>query len=415
MTKQVISCILSTIVCIQRINSRRPSGSNSLGGLFKRTDAPFGGRKENPIVMIVPCECGAKLKIDDAKIADKGAKVRCPRCGNVLPVKRPSPTPSEPPARIIPLPKKAALSGALTGPLVLVAHDSDVVRNMVSELLTGAGFRVDTAADGVEALKKATENKPHGMVLDVGLPGIYGFELCERLKGNPATEPIKIVLLSSVYDMRRYKRTPTNLYGADDYIEKHHIPDFLLIKLRKLIFPEQFPAGPPRIKEQAHHDLPEMSRPPAREFESSLLTLESPARTDRDFSDSLPSRSAIPKPRATDGQEGAALFPESLSLEASIFQKEECDIPRVDEADPEAVEKARRFARIIVSDIALYNQEAVIEGLKNGTFYELLKNDVDEGRDLYEGRVPGVIKVKRDYYQEAFDNFIAAAQKRNVR
>ena len=87
----------------------------------------------------------------------------------------------------------------------------------------------------------------------------------------------------------------------------------------------------------------------------------------------------------------------------------------MDEADPEAVEKARRFARIIVSDIALYNQEAVIEGLKNGTFYELLKNDVDEGRDLYEGRVPGVIRVKRDYYQEAFDNFIAAAQKRNVR
>ena len=53
--------------------------------------------------MIVPCECGAKLKIDDAKIADKGAKVRCPRCGNVLSVKRPSSTPSEPPARIIPV------------------------------------------------------------------------------------------------------------------------------------------------------------------------------------------------------------------------------------------------------------------------------------------------------------------------
>ena len=67
--------------------------------------------------------------------------------------------------------------------------------------------------------------------------------------------------------------------------------------------------------------------------------------------------------------EASAVLPESFSLDASIFQKEECDIPKVDEADPEAVEKARRFARIIVSDIALYNQEAVIEGLKNGTFY----------------------------------------------
>ena len=73
-------------------------------------------------------------------------------------------------------------------------------------------------------------------------------------------------------------------------------------------------------------------------------------------------------------------------LDASIFQKEECDIPRVDEADPEAVEKARRFARIIVSDIALYNQEAVIEGLKNGTFYDLLRKDIEEGlaREILE-------------------------------
>ncbi len=87
----------------------------------------------------------------------------------------------------------------------------------------------------------------------------------------------------------------------------------------------------------------------------------------------------------------------------------------MDEADPKAVEKARRFARIIVSDIALYNQEAVIEGLRNGTFFELLNADVSEGRDLYEGRVPAVIRAKKDYYQEAFDNFIAAAKKKIVR
>jgi len=362
--------------------------------------------------MIVSCDCGAKLKIDDAKLSGKGVKVRCPRCGNVIPVQKPSSTPS------VPLRKTAASIGApasLSDALVLVAHDSDVVRKTVADFLSDAGFRVDTAADGVEALKRATENKPQGMVLDVGLPGIYGFELCERLKGNPATQSIKIVLLSSVYDMRRYKRTPTNLYGADDYIEKHHIPDFLVHKLRKLIFPEQFDVELSGNKEHSHHDLPEMSRPPAREFESSLLSPQHPAQTERAFPDAFPSRSAVPKPGSSDGQEGPALFPESLSLDASIFQKEECDIPRVDEADPEAVEKARRFARIIVSDIALYNQESVIEGLMKGTFYDLLRQDVDEGRELYEGRVPGLIKAKKDYYQEAFDNFITAAQKKNVR
>lgn len=362
--------------------------------------------------MIVSCECGAKLKIDDAKISGKGVKVRCPRCGNVIPVQKPSSTPPVPSRKTAaPIAAPASLSDAL----VLVAHDSDVVRKTVTDFLSEAGFRVDTAADGVEALKKATENRPQGMVLDVGLPGIYGFELCERLKGNPETVSIKIVLLSSVYDMRRYKRTPTNLYGADDYIEKHHIPDSLVSKLRKLIFPEQVDAELPRIKEHSHHDLPEMSRPPAREFESSLLSPQHPAQGEHTFPDAFPSPSAVPKSGASDGQEGSALVPESLSLDASIFQKEECDIPRVDEADPEAVEKARRFARIIVSDIALYNQEAVIEGLMNGTFYDLLRKDVDEGRELYEGRVPRLIRAKKDYYQEAFDNFIAAAQKKNVR
>jgi predicted Zn finger-like uncharacterized protein len=361
--------------------------------------------------MIVSCECGAKLKIDDAKISGKVVKVRCPRCGNVIPLQKPSAAASETAEKIAgPIAVPASVSAAL----VLVAHDSDVVRKMVADFLLDAGFRVDTAADGVEALQKAMENRPNGMVLDVGLPGIYGFELCERLKGNPATQSIKIVLLSSVYDMRRYKRTPTNLYGADDYIEKHHIPDSLVNKLRKLISPEQFTAELPRIKEHSHHDLPEMSRPPAREFESSLLRPQ-PALKERVLPDALPSESIVPKPASMEGLDGSALFPESLSLDASIFQKEECDIPRVDEADPEAVEKARRFARIIVSDIALYNQEAVIEGLMNGTFYDLLRQDVDEGRELYERRVPSLIRTKKDYYQEAFDNFITAAQKKNVR
>jgi predicted Zn finger-like uncharacterized protein len=362
--------------------------------------------------MIVSCECGAKLKIDDAKLSGKGIKVRCPRCGNVIPVQKGPSPPSEPSRKTAaPIAAPASLSDAL----VLVAHDSDVVRKTVNDVLSDAGFRVDTAADGVEVLKKVNENRPQGMVLDVGLPGIYGFELCERLKGDPETLSIKIVLLSSVYDTRRYKRTPTNLYGADDYIEKHHIPDSLVNKLRKLIFPEQLEAELPRIKEHSHYDLPEMSRPPAREFESSLISTQHPAQAKNSLPDALPSRSAVPKPGSSDGQDGSALFPESLSLDASIFQKEECDIPRVDEADPEAVEKASRFARIIVSDIALYNQEAVIEGLMNGTFYDLLRKDVEEGRELYEGRVPILIRTKKDYYQEAFDNFIAAAQKKNVR
>jgi predicted Zn finger-like uncharacterized protein len=355
--------------------------------------------------MIVACDCGARLKIDETKIAGKKVKVRCPRCGNLLPLQQARSAAPVPLAGKTPSP---SVSGA---PLVLVAHDSDVVRQMVSSVLTEDGFRVETAPDGVEALKKATGLKPQGLVLDVGLPGIYGFELCERLKGDPATKAIKIVLLSSVYDMRRYKRTPASLYGADDYIEKHHIPDFLAVKLRKLIYPEAFADAEAVGAASPHSELPEMSRPPAREFESSLLSREPQSQVEKDVPDAA-ARFAAPRKQQTDGSDQAAILPESISLEASIFQKEECDIPRVREEDPQAVEKARRFARIIVSDVALYNQETVIEGIRNGNFYELLKTDIQEGRELYEKRVPAAIRTKKDYYQEAFDNFISAAKRR---
>ncbi len=356
--------------------------------------------------MIVPCECGAKLRIDDAKIGEQGVKVRCPRCGNILTARKGMEAPG---TAVLP---KGGGSPAATLPLVLVAHDSAVVRDTICGVVAEAGFQSDTAADGIEALKKTVENKPRAIVLDVGLPGLYGFELCERLKGSSETCDIKIILVSSVYDMRRYKRTPVSLYGADDYIEKHHIPDFLPAKLQKLIYPEKYESLSVTPPGHAPGELPATVKPPEREFHPALLKPEQLAQMERPAV--RPSSIQDAAPKAVDISETPAITPESFSLDASIFQKEECDIPRVDELDPEAVEKARRFARIIVSDIALYNQDAVAEGLKNGTFYELLKTDVDEGRELYENRVPRVIRAKKDYYQEAFDNFIAV-QGKNVR
>jgi len=355
--------------------------------------------------MIVPCECGAKLRVDDAKVRDKSVKVRCPRCGNVLLVQKPAKLASSRPANTVALQPSGA-------PLVLVAHDSEVVRTMISRVLQDAGFAVDTASDGHEALRKAVNARPQAMVLDVGLSGIYGFELCERLKGNAQTSAIKIVLLSAVYDMRRYKRTPVSLYGADDYIEKHHIPDFLPVKIRNLIQPSE--SSKTRTA-GVSSDAPPKKETPSREFDLALFKPQSLMPTEPQQATAGASASAGESTAVrADMPDSAAISPESLSLDSSIFQKEECDIPAVDAADPEAEEKARRFARIIVSDIALYNQETVVDGLRNGTFYELLKNDVTEGRELYEKRVPAAIRTKKDYYQEAFDNFIKT-QKKTVR
>ena len=66
---------------------RRICGRHAPDRAVQAKECALRRKEERPLSMIVPCECGAKLKIDDAKIGPQGVKVRCPRCGNVIPVR----------------------------------------------------------------------------------------------------------------------------------------------------------------------------------------------------------------------------------------------------------------------------------------------------------------------------------------
>jgi DNA-binding response OmpR family regulator len=170
-----------------------------------------------------------------------------------------------------------------------------MVREMVSGVLLDAGYRIEHASDGIEALAKAAERSPKVMIIDVGLPGIYGFELCERLKSEHATSGIKIILLASVYGITRYKRKPTSLYGADDYIEKHHIADSLVPKINSLL-QDKGPAGVPApAAGHDHHESAVPPPPPVRRR----------AGTGRSFS----GRRALPWTRETGREQGKRPHP----------------------------------------------------------------------------------------------------------
>ena len=433
--------------------------------------------------MIVTCTCGAKLKVSDDKLSEAGVRIKCPKCGTVHLARRSAPAASEPisepampwfapassvaspppaPAVTVPVsaPKAEPASMPRTVPapsssLMLVAHDSKLVAEMVQGVVKEAGLTVVHAADGLDALKKATALKPKVMIVDVGLTGIYGFELCERLKGDPDTRNIKIILLSSVYGLTAYKRNPVTLYGADDFIEKHHIPDKLVPKLRQLLSGQ--PAAAPDLAASTGDASPApglsprpsaamTAKPSPQVPAAGFIAPEVPdvlpkvpvtldiARK-RFSSQSSPAPGAPPpkaeEPRALQASptpavaaqteppkpeiRRPAMQDESLKLDASFFEQDEYAAPVKEPqkvaVDPEEVERARRFARLIVSDIALYNQEAVAEGIARGTFYDLLNEDITEGRALYEKRVPETIRQSKDYFQEAFDNFIAAKKK----
>jgi hypothetical protein len=68
---------------------------------------------------------------------------------------------------------------------------------------------------------------------------------------------------------------------------------------------------------------------------------------------------------------------------------------------------ARRFARLLVTEIKLYNEQAVVEGRTNNDLYARLRRDVDRSRDMYEKRISPVIARKADYFHDEIVRILA--------
>ncbi|MBC7811373.1 MAG: response regulator [Burkholderiales bacterium] len=101
---------------------------------------------------------------------------------------------------------------------VLLIEDSKTQAAQIKEILESVGLRVRIAYDGPEGIRDATENPPSLVVLDVKLPSMDGFQVCRRLKRNPATENVPVIMLTDKADP---KATMSGLRsGADDYIPK---------------------------------------------------------------------------------------------------------------------------------------------------------------------------------------------------
>jgi len=101
---------------------------------------------------------------------------------------------------------------------VLVVDDEPMARTLLRLMLVRAGFEVLEAADGMEALTKVKEQLPDIMILDVMMPGIDGFAVCEALREEEATSHLPVIMLSAKTDnlsVRRGLRA-----GATKYLTK---------------------------------------------------------------------------------------------------------------------------------------------------------------------------------------------------
>src|SRR6516164_9775132 len=83
-------------------------------------------------------------------------------------------------------------------PSILYVDDDEVMRHAFTWILEREGFRTREATNGTEALRLAAE-KPDLIILDVNLPDIDGFEVCRRIKSQPATSDIPVLHMSGVY------------------------------------------------------------------------------------------------------------------------------------------------------------------------------------------------------------------------
>jgi DNA-binding response OmpR family regulator len=115
---------------------------------------------------------------------------------------------------------------------VLVVDDDDVIRQLICLNLELEGFEVHQAADGLDALEKVREVDPAVVTLDIMMPKLDGWDAAARLRSDPATAHVRVVLLSAraqEADLKRGSRL-----GVDFYLTKPFDPDELVAVVRRL-------------------------------------------------------------------------------------------------------------------------------------------------------------------------------------
>ncbi len=231
---------------------------------------------------------------------------------------------------------------------VLVAVENTTIRERINSILKAEGYSIINVFDGMEAIIKTIRELPFLAVLGLTLPKVYGTEACKRLKTKPETKDIKILLVSALYDTPISEAGTMADFGADSYIDEQQIEDLLMDKvdiLRGIKKPEE-PESAKKVVTEEERKVSEESGQPA----------------------------SVPVPAG--------------------------------EIDINLIDKARRLARTIISDIYLYNRQRVDEAIRNNNFSAVMANELNEGIRHYETRIPEHVRAIENFFTEAVNNFL---------
>jgi adenylate cyclase len=162
-----------------------------------------------------------------------------------------------------------------TPPRLLVVDDTPVNLKLLADLLVAKGYAVEIATSGAEALKRLEGDAVIDLVLlDVMMPGMSGYEVCRKIRGNPATAMLPVVMVTALDPAQ--ERVKGIDAGADDFLTKPiHQPE-LLARVRSLL----------RVK-TLWDELAELNRTLERRVAEQVSQLERLGRLKRFFSPQL--------------------------------------------------------------------------------------------------------------------------------
>jgi predicted Zn finger-like uncharacterized protein len=349
--------------------------------------------------MIAACpKCSARYRVDPEKLGTEGARLRCAKCDAVFRVKAPQDAPAAVPAPIAQPPAAGpgvaqsaaaqpvagaaapAVEAPVTGPVdsaraVLIA-DPDVENGKATAAaLASWGLQPLLVHDGVEAILAIQRNLPTAIVIDAALPKMFGFQVCELVKRNESLRHIRVALVGAIHHADRYRRPPSDLYGADAYLEQPELPNGLAPILQRFGLPLGAAAPgagvPPAPVEKPVVSSPAapVSQPVAEPMAPAPAPVAAP-----------PPQVAAPPPAAKD--------------------------PRAEE-----IARAERLARIIVSDIVLYHPEKFEAAVRAGNVALQLEGDLAEGRTLFNQRIDASVRDERDFLLEELTRVAAERSK----
>ena len=412
--------------------------------------------------MIAACpKCQTRYRVEPARLGPEGARLRCSQCSAVfrvrLPAEQAAPAPADPvtPGEESHASDTAALGGVARSPqgaegersssnwqaseghqadltrsnqplsdelrseprtseppddaphfdqsrLILIAHPDPDACKRIAETLEREGMQVLVAHDGVEAILSIQRALPRAVVLDAALPKMFGFQVCELIKRNESLRVTHVCLMGAIHRDDRYRRAPSETYGADFYIEGAKLSAALLDWLAQIGF---------ELRSRRSSQAPEPSPAEALRVPSPSEGQQAgPQGAVAGVAQHVAAEHSAAKASGTEAPAAEGL-PLAQSSEPAA---QPVALGRIGvTANPLAAERAQaeRLARIIVSDIVLYNEAKFSAAVRSGGVLEAMRDELKEGRALFRERIDVQVRDERDFLA---DELVRVARARGM-